>query len=290
MGNEIIVHDEEGYEPSYLEELQKDDFLALWKPVIDSGEYVYLQSDQKIHRRTCLTGELMHEAPLDRKWIYTNNPTNQHCAWYHSIALQVHHFIPSYCLNCWKVVVRPQSIVELFDLYDLQLEMVKKEPDCYCKLGCEEREFVFGNYGGYFYNRSLEAGLDRRDQVRELAKDIITDPEENIYLKRYCSEFELKYGPSAYYRQPPNTGHWERIIEEKCNMIPTYTVQPEDVRRRVKREWIKFAWDRGDKAVYTFTNDEPIVRPCVRYDRPPEDMGELIQNKINKSSGKQDSQ
>ncbi|GAF72079.1 unnamed protein product, partial [marine sediment metagenome] len=161
-----ILEDQEGYVPSVYELLMKDDLVSMFQPSIDTGEFTYNMEDGKIWRTINLSGELESAGPINRPWCYTHTPKDQPCIWYRSIE-KLFGFIPSKCLNCWKVVVRPQSIVELFDLCDLQHEMAAEDDSCHCKCGIEKRDYVFGNYGGYFYNPSLEKGLDRRDEVRE---------------------------------------------------------------------------------------------------------------------------
>ena len=64
-------------------------------------------------------------------------------------------WVPSKCMGCWKVVVRLKTLKQLFSLLQLQMRMGRPS-----KCGIEVRESVNGLYGGYFYNHSLEEGLE----------------------------------------------------------------------------------------------------------------------------------
>jgi len=251
---------------SFYHDIKNEDLISVWKPLLDTGKYMINSKDGKIWRKAEFKAERDGLITLDpdKKWIFTNNPHDRYCEWAHDIS-DLLHFIPTSCLSCWKVVVRPQKLTQLFDLYDLQLRMVEEDPKCYCKCGLEERPYIFGNYGCYFYNPSENAALDRLDEVREQVSKI--DPDISVFCKKYCTEFERKYGPSIYYRQPKVATYWEKLIAEKCHKIPFIWKQTDDIRKRIMREWIKFAWDRGDHDIYVYTDGQPLVPPVCTYER-----------------------
>jgi hypothetical protein len=249
--------------PSFIEMLQYQELLTMWKPLLDAKKY-FLGEDDRIYTAGQFTG--VTGVNIDSPWIYTNNNPRMYCDWWQDVA-EIFKFVPTYCLDCWKVCAKPKSVAQLMLVYKEQIKMVEEfgKDKFYCKCGIERRPHVFGNYGAYFYNRSKEEGLDKLDLVRERLHKI--DSTMDIHLKRGCTEFERNLGPTDTYKQPPEASVWEPLFKKKFAMIPWEYQQSESVIQRVMREWIKFAWDRGDFSVYQFTNNKPLGRPCVIYER-----------------------
>jgi len=250
---------------SFHNNIVNNDIISVFMSKLQAKEYCVCAEDGKLYNTQELEGN--NASLTDTPWIFVNNPPNYHCRWRHVIA-DVLGFIPTHCLNCWKVVVRPRTLEELYKLLNLMTEMSNEDPTVYCKCGIEPRPTVFGNYGGYFYTRSKEAMQERYKQVRKLVDEKIS-PDVDVIPKRYCSEFEAAFGPSDEYDKDADrmdyTEHWEKIIEETCVMKPFPFKQPEIIKIRTMREWIKRAWDVGDPTVYMFTDGEPLVRQVVRY-------------------------
>jgi len=263
-------------EKSFYHQICDSDTITLLQPLLDSGAYVINPEDGKIWNKD----ELNNTRSLDaNEWIYTNNPPSDYaCTWWRDIA-KVLRYVPSPCLSCWKVVVRPRNLSELYKAYMMQLKMVEENPECYCKCGMESRPFVFGSYGAYFYTKSLEAGRKRYNEVRRMV-DAYVSSDVNVILKRYCSEFELDFGSTLTYKQPELAPIWEEMIRRDCQINWIHYVQPEMIIKKTMREWIKFAWDRGDVSVFQFTGMQHIVPPCFTYhDKTDEEIEELKNGK-----------
>ena len=236
------------------------DLISWFQMPLEAGKYI-LAPDGKIWNAEEYKGRF--KIGFDRNWHYINNPPNAFCEWYHDIRA-LFNFIPTRCLNCWKVVVRPNSLQQLFSLQSLMLKMSEDDPEIYCKCGTEEREYVFGNYGGYFYQTSKEAMQERYMQVRTLVSEQIS-PNIAVIPKRYCTEFEKDFGPSNKYKQPDYAKHWEQKIAEGCHMVPFENKQPDLAVCKTMREWIKHAWSIGDPTVYIYTDGKPLMAPVVTY-------------------------
>jgi hypothetical protein len=169
-------------------------------------------------------------------------------------------FIPTHCIKCWKVVVKPRTIDELFALRDLQYEK-----GWAAKCGIELRMYTPGGlYGGYFYNRSKEEGEDKYRLVRE-AVDKEISPDVPVILKRYCTEFERDHGDSLNYERPAHADAWEelvhgvfhpRMIEEKPDKI-----EPWYVKLHTYKLWIQWAWrhDRENALKYNDMEDLEVL-------------------------------
>ena len=255
---------------SFHTDIVNSDIVSMFQSGIEAGKYCVCARDGCIWNKQELQG--LDLAGIDFPWIFVNNPPDYFCQWQHDIA-NLFGFIPTHCLNCWKVVVRPQNLQQLFQLLKLMEEMVAEDPTCMCKCGTEPRPTVNGNYGGYFYNRSKEQMQEKYKRVKKLVHRRI-HPSIDVIPKRYCSEFEAKFGPSDKYEQAIHAQLWEPQIEEYCKMQKFPYQQPEIIKRKVIREWIKRAWDIGDPTVYEYTDGRPLTRPVVRYEPEEESRGE----------------
>lgn len=197
-------------------------------------------------------------------WVYTQYMYEADCDHYHRVYFKTLGRIHSFCRSCWKVVARPRNLVQLFDLYEFQCTLGHP-----CKCGYEARDTVNGLWGGYFYNRSKEEGLERYKEVREWADSI--DPEIPVILKRYCTEFEIgpdALGPSD--KLPDQTP--EEIAEERQidNILktegPQYDrVQPDYIKAHVMRGWFHKAHKNGDNSYTQMTGGGKLLPSYVTY-------------------------
>lgn len=66
-------------------------------------------------------------------------------------------------------------------------------------------------------------------------------------LKRGCTEFELfNFGDSAKWGQTDEQEQWEKIVWEKFEVQPFWTMQTDEVKHEVKEEWFRHAHHAGD--------------------------------------------
>ena len=73
----------------------------------------------------------------DAPWVYVKSSLGMRCDIYHGVLFNILKIIPSRCRACFKVVVRPRNVVDLFDLYELMREMGVP-----CKCGIEKRKQI----------------------------------------------------------------------------------------------------------------------------------------------------
>jgi hypothetical protein len=233
--------------------LAKNDILDRIKPMLEKQGYYLRDEDGKI------TAEL-HQT-WNTPWHHTNDDGKSDCYLWHSILFDVCGFIPTGCLSCFKVVVRPKTLKQLFALLDLQQTM-----DRPCKCGIEVRQTVRGNYGGYFYNRSLESGLAcYKDVKKAISEDSILAPlAEKVILKRGCTEFEMSCGRSDQWNITQDNFEVERRLSDLI-VRKTSLVQPEWVLNHIHANWIKLAWSVDDPTVEEFTGGVPLYQPVMQY-------------------------
>ena len=197
-------------------------------------------------------------------WVYVCPSDQAHCDLYHRVFFDHLNHIHSFCRECWKVVVRPRNIIELFDLYELQ-----KDIGTPCKCGKETRETTSSLYGGYFYNRGKKEGLEKYEEVRKLVNDQLS-PETPVILKRACTEFEIGEGSKGPSDKWPDITWKEREWELRIEaLFPRYGGigggQPIPVQAYVMREWIHYAHSKGDPTYKQLTGGTPLVPPYVTY-------------------------
>lgn len=238
----------------YYPYLAQHDILERIKPLLEKQGYYLRDEDGKI------TAEL-HQT-WNTPWHHVYDDGKSDCYLWHSIIFDVCGFIPTGCLKCFKVVVRPKTLKQLFALLDLELEL--KHPS---KCGIEIRPTVRGLYGGYFYNRSLEDGLECFKKVKKaLSEDEVLQPlSETVILKRGCTEFEMACGRSDEWGITEDDYQTElKLSELIVRKVPL--AQPEYVLNHIHANWIKWAWAAGDDTVDEFSGGIPLYRPVCRYD------------------------
>jgi len=247
------------------QELDKSDLISRLMPLLKSG-YLYLNKD---------TGKLTSDDRLayETPWVYTNTHTvGMDCrVWRQYLFDKMKGDMgcpPSGCQTCWKVVVRPKNLTMLMELKDYQ-----KETQLVSKCGIEVREYTPALYGGYFYNRSYQEGLDKLDRVR---KDL---PEYNAILKRGCTEMEMSFPNSSSWEVTEQSLHWENLVSKWLDSEISSGCQNEIMEAYIVKKWIKYACTNNDDTYLNYTGGELIYPPPVTYERVKENNDGTISTK-----------
>ena len=191
--------------PSYLDELVFFDVVDKLQPLLDNGWYV----DGALGKITPVIGQAIHS---DAPWVYVNPDPDRQCKLYQHV-FAASHIVPTRCLDCWKVVVKMQTVKQLIAFLEWQKEFSKDTMGTgrFCKCGIERRDYVAYQYGAYFYCDSKEQGLRRHAQVVAGIKELGWD-DVQVTLKRYCTEFEVNLGDSGEYQQTADGVELEKQI------------------------------------------------------------------------------
>jgi len=180
----------------------------------------------------------------------------------HLSAFSKYNIIPRYCFDCYKVLIEPRTVVELFKLM-VVFEKLDLPGDNTRKCMVENREQVPGAYKGLIYCRSLE---EAKEIVKTVNQAVSTEISENIpvSLKRGCSEYTSLYPNYAHISQDDTTTtmnykdewqEYENLTNQEwaVNTPPavghihtplTYTA--EDAQAMLG--WLKYAATIGDKS------------------------------------------
>lgn len=248
------------------------DIIGLLKPLLDSGNFHLRPEDGKI-KPTSLT------IAKDTPWIHVKHTTKFNCGLWHQITFNHvvmslpanQRFVPRHCQSCWKVVVKPRTLQQLFNLLEMQ-----KKLDRPSKCGIETRETVSELYGGYFYNNSFPAGLECYETVKaamsenEFLNPLLDEVDEygrttRIILKRGCTEYEHLLGDSSKWQITPEQEFLEDLIDSYFVSESFLLHQPEHIIWHIKRKWIEWAWQYGDNTYLRYTGGKPLYPAYVTY-------------------------
>ena len=201
---------------------------------------------------------------LETPWVHSVMDKKRNCNLWHKVFFDLLGILPSKCMECWKVVVRPSTLVDLFNLYELQMKMGRPS-----KCGAETRPTVFGLYGGYFYNDSQREGYTCLKTLQRLLPKYLENPDTPVFLKRACTEFEMKYGASNKWTIPPEQEVFENQVETMIDpdsiLGGENTPQPEAIQVHVMKGWIQWAYQNGDSSYLNFTDGKPLYPAYVKY-------------------------
>lgn len=217
----------------------ESDIIRPIKGLIEQGVYSFTPDG-----RLDGTARMSCETP----WLHIRQDSKRDCGIWHHIWFNYYNIVPSHCQRCWKVVVRPQTLTELFKLYDILNKL-----DWPSKCGIERREAVPGLYGGYLYNDSEEEGLECLKVISKLVKDGI-GPHIKCILKRGCTEFEDKYSPSSAWSVSEEQALLEKRLEDLFISTVKHYRQGLELRRHVMANWIRFAYMNADDTAHDYTN------------------------------------
>jgi len=199
----------------------------------------------------------------DAPWVYVKTGHDLRCDIFHRVFFNVLGLIPSRCRECYKVVCMPRTLVELFDLYELQREMGVP-----CKCGIELRKTDTRLYGGYFYCKGLKEGQERYKEVRELVDERIS-PDTGVILKRYCSEYEIgpdNQGPTDELPEMTEDEKWlEGYVMSMFPSVGFGSIQPDHIASHVMMSWVHWAYQHGDPTYGEFTDGKALFKPVVTY-------------------------
>ena len=92
--------------------LAKLDVLSKLKKMITDGKYKMRPGDCKFEARNPGVG-------INSPWVYVQPTATSRCDLYHGVFWQYMEHIHTHCRSCWKVVIRPQTLEQLFDLYEI---------------------------------------------------------------------------------------------------------------------------------------------------------------------------
>ena len=201
----------------------------------------------------------------------------------HMLVFNTFNIIPKYCFDCYKILVGPRNVVELFKLMVI-FEKLALPNDNTRKCMVEMRPQIEGTYKGYIYCQSLEEAKEVLDLTQKVISEEISI-QVPVSLKRGCSEyahaypeyvtFEKGYKPTMKYKD-----EWQELEDRadkdnlaahlKPTMLETYNrpggINLQDAKAMLV--WLKYAATIGDSSYMKIT-EQPIPKLQITPSRPP---------------------
>jgi len=210
----------------------------------------------------------------ERPWLSVNSDPERFCNKWQDIYFKHYHIISKACRNCWKVMMKPATLKEVFQIRNLQLSM-----DINAKVGCETRPYT-GNKNGYtaVWYAPLNSGLKEGRELFSLIDAKIQallgrEGKRELILKRGCTEMEHwtsnVYGiGSDKWDELAQKGSfdakemlldtvWE--MDEKVMDVPTFC------NDHVTQLMIDFAFENGDLTYLEYTDNVLHAPQLVTY-------------------------
>ena len=234
------------------EEFSRVDLIRPVKHHFDSGTFKFGYEN---------TITLQKATSVHSPWKIHKQAPDRKCNLWHDIYFNKYNHMAKGCLDCWKIVVKPQTLKELVQISNLQ-----KTLDMPSKCGIDRRDYTDCLYSGYWYC-PLSGGLE---EARELYKTIKKEVRKqvhgiDIFLKRGCTEMELRRGPSDTWKFSEGDQQYEQLLDsvlrEECEISEG---QSELLKVHIFTEWVRWAFKNGDKTWKEFCS-VPLARPVVTY-------------------------
>ena len=255
-------------------ELDKRDIIDRLLPTLSRGNYA-VKSNGRIESNA--SSGVVFNSP----WLHQTHAENLNCNLWHFFMFNHYQwFVPSQCQECWKVVVGPRSLSELWKLKDLQWKLGIPS-----KAGIEVREYTAKLYGGYFYNKGLYNGRKCYKAVREAVNDAIS-PDVPVLLKRACTEFEMAFPKSSTWQITDEQMEVEELLNDRVEESGNPSGQPDIIRTHIKRIWIHWAYSVADPTYKEFTDGKPLHPPYETYhDKTIEECEMMLNNGLASAEG-----
>jgi hypothetical protein len=118
----------------------------------------------------------------DHSWVHHEVDNERRCSKWMDVYWNRYRLISSGCFGCWKIVVTPETLKQLFAVHELQAKM-----DLPSKCGMERRPNTQGLYHGFWYaplSEGLEGGRKLYKKIRKEMKQNGILNKVPIILKR----------------------------------------------------------------------------------------------------------
>jgi hypothetical protein len=171
--------------------------------------------------------------------------------------------VPFGCQNCYKVKVVSDTMRQL-----MAVKEISESIPCTAKSGAEMNSGLSQHlYGTYFYNWGL-------DKARELYKAVRArvdahpklGPTVRMLIKRGCTNYERKCGPSDKYTFDPKLKNIEDYLAPKFVDSPAPPLGRKAYDRMRIFEMMQAAYRIGDDTYKDFNGGRSLYPPIVTYD------------------------
>jgi hypothetical protein len=185
--------------------------------------------------------EMNVQPGMNSPWVFLTTATQRSCTLWNGLYFKEFGHIPKYCRErCWKNVIKPRTVYELFQLYT-----TLKSLDLPSKCGVDKRDYTCGAYAGFNYNDTIEEGREAYKILREAVSDNI-HPDVPVFLKKGCTEFELVKPSNEWLPMTEQEREMERQLDDTFKWTSHDYKQPNWQINHIKRSWLKEAYRIAD--------------------------------------------
>lgn len=210
----------------------------------------------------------------DSNWLFSGYTTSlRDCRLWHSIMFNHYNIVPEFCkLRCYKVVIKVRNFLEAMQLYGLMCSSAcinAETAPIHGKVGMDERSYSDGTFNGFVYCDGLEDALEKYQMMRKLVDENMEGGENiNIIVKRSCTEFEKRFGPT-------DNEFWQKMTKQELNIqhriedmfAPEWSssVQPDWLKNKIIYRFIEWANKIGDKSWIGVYGPDTLTMKAVTY-------------------------
>lgn len=213
------------------------------------------------------TGKILIERTMGHASPWVFNDVLEHgerkCFKWIQFYWPFYRILPKECLGCWKVVVQPRNLDELFKIMQLQNEL-----SIPAKCGAEVRSHVRSTGWQAFWYGPFGEGLEgAKKMYKTLApkiRDILPITTE-VILKRGCTEMERGRGPSNLWERTERDKLLQELLDHVLEMDENWYPQPGWIKTDIIARWIERAWISGDSTVWKFAQKDSFPPGPVTY-------------------------
>jgi len=176
--------------------------------------------------------------------------------------------VPHACQNCYKVKVFPSTLRQM-----MAVKAIAESLPYISKSGNELHvKATPGIYATYFYLHGLEEARSAYAIIRaRLDADEKLGPSVKAVIKRGCSEYERKLGPSDQYTFDPALEAAEEYLHSVYRKPENSQPRPSKAAQKglYLLHWIQLAYQVGDETYKDFTAGKPPYPPTMTYPPKP---------------------
>lgn len=224
-------------------------------------ENILQNSNMVIRPETGKLGGLYKSTSYNTPWIHFHHTTVRHCGIWNRVYFRSYGHIPKFCrYHCWKTVIKPTTVKELFMLHDLMQSL-----NWPSKCGIDVRDYTPGPYAGFVYADSLKEGQSYCRAMKKHVAEAIGD-HVAVLLKRGCTEMEQAKPSDQWDDWGPNDELLERKLDDIYMKEEADGKQGYWLQNVIKRKWVRHAMSIGDETWKEITDASGMHPHVVHYD------------------------
>ena len=213
----------------------------------------------EIQQDNTIDGDL--HTTLDTPWIYSRYPGDRDCVKWSNYYFDKYNLIPRHCYGCWKVAMKLPDFETAYRVSELQAKLGLPG-----KVGMDRRWYTPMLWSAFWY-APLGGGLKKaRKFYSVIAKAVKKEFKGELkpFLKRACTEFELKFGNSDQWQYTEAHRNLEALLDSVYAMDTTAKgTQLSLVRNHVMRQWFMYAHKHGDMTYIKYAERAIASRPVT---------------------------